>query len=150
VPAVLADQPPVLKNAHWKEFLIDNAIGATNFFRSALLQVGESSIFDTALLFDAEQSSLIFCFCLVTRQLSGVWQKTRVSQGQEFVIGGHTPSDKNASCSMQDGRGTVSRRLRGLHCSRSCNLVSGSLNLLGQTVQLMRICRRSRQDFISR
>jgi DNA ligase D-like protein (predicted ligase) len=26
---------------------------------------------------------------------SGVWQKMRVNQGQEFVIGGYTPSDKN-------------------------------------------------------
>ena len=26
---------------------------------------------------------------------SGAWQKMRVNQGQEFVIGGYTPSDKN-------------------------------------------------------
>jgi ATP-dependent DNA ligase len=28
-------------------------------------------------------------------QRSGAWQKMRVNQGQEFVIGGYTPSDKN-------------------------------------------------------
>src|SRR5205085_8087464 len=28
-------------------------------------------------------------------QRSGVWQKMRVNQGQEFVIGGYTPSAKN-------------------------------------------------------
>jgi bifunctional non-homologous end joining protein LigD len=28
-------------------------------------------------------------------QRSGAWQKMRVSQGQEFVVGGYTPSDKN-------------------------------------------------------
>jgi ATP-dependent DNA ligase len=28
-------------------------------------------------------------------QRSGGWQKTRVNQGQEFVIGGYTPSDRN-------------------------------------------------------
>ncbi|MGA8616975.1 MAG: hypothetical protein WB660_00430 [Candidatus Sulfotelmatobacter sp.] len=28
-------------------------------------------------------------------QRSGVWQKMRVNQGQEFVIAGYTPSDKN-------------------------------------------------------
>jgi ATP-dependent DNA ligase len=26
---------------------------------------------------------------------SGAWQKMRVNQGQEFVIGGYTPSPKN-------------------------------------------------------
>jgi hypothetical protein len=49
MPAVVADRPPVRKNGHWKEVLIDNAIGATNFFRGALLQGGKSSIFDAAL-----------------------------------------------------------------------------------------------------
>jgi ATP-dependent DNA ligase len=28
-------------------------------------------------------------------QRSGAWQKMRVNKGQEFVIGGYTPSDKN-------------------------------------------------------
>jgi ATP-dependent DNA ligase len=28
-------------------------------------------------------------------QRSGAWQKMRVNQGQEFVIGGYTPSDQN-------------------------------------------------------
>jgi bifunctional non-homologous end joining protein LigD len=26
---------------------------------------------------------------------SGAWQKTRINRGQEFVIGGYTPSDRN-------------------------------------------------------
>ena len=28
-------------------------------------------------------------------QRSGAWQKIRINRGQEFVIGGYTPSDRN-------------------------------------------------------
>jgi ATP-dependent DNA ligase len=35
-------------------------------------------------------------------QRSGSWQKMRVNQGQEFVIGGYTLSDRNSTLSLLD------------------------------------------------
>jgi bifunctional non-homologous end joining protein LigD len=64
-------------------------------------------------------------------QRSGSWQKMRISQGQELVIGGYTPSAKNFdalvigyyeadSCSMRPARATASRRRCVKRSSRCC------------------------------
>ena len=54
-------------------------------------------------------------------QRSGAWQKMRVNQGQEFVIGGYTPTSRNFHASIfghYDAAGRpiyVARRRNGLN-----------------------------------
>jgi ATP-dependent DNA ligase len=61
-------------------------------------------------------------------QRSGAWQKMRLNQGQEFVIGGYTPAGRNFDAIIfgyydDEGRftsrapETASRRLRGTTCT---------------------------------
>jgi len=64
-------------------------------------------------------------------QRSGAWQKMRLNQGQEFVIGWHTPrggistpsfsgiTTTRACCFTLLAPETASRRLRGTTCTRS-------------------------------
>jgi ATP-dependent DNA ligase len=76
-------------------------------------------------------------------QRSGAWQKMRINRGQEFVIGGYTPSDRNfdalifgyyheASFSMPRAHATDSRRRRASSCSKSCSR-SRPRNVLSRT-----------------